>query len=65
MLNARLNPDAKNPPNGATSDAKVAMTRQWIWKGAYWIVGADRPSWGSVLQSQVVMVVLTVDSMRC
>ena len=31
MLKARLNPDAKNPPNGATNDANVAMTRRWKW----------------------------------
>lgn len=28
ILKARLNPDAKKPPNGATMEAKVAMTRE-------------------------------------
>jgi hypothetical protein len=44
MLKARLKPDAKNPPNGATSEAKVAITSAWIWNGAHEIDGADRPS---------------------
>lgn len=44
MLNALLKPDAKNPPKGATRDAKVAMTRQWIWKGAYGTVGGSCPN---------------------
>jgi len=31
MLNARLNPDAKNPPKGATSEAKQARNRRCNW----------------------------------
>jgi hypothetical protein len=53
MLNARLKPEAKKPPNGATSEANVAITKLWIWKGAYWIVGAARPSWSSVEINQI------------
>lgn len=37
MLNARLNPEAKKPPNGATSEAKMAMTTQCSWKGFHGI----------------------------
>jgi hypothetical protein len=29
MLNARLKPEAKNPPKGATSEAKHDMKRRW------------------------------------
>lgn len=29
MLNVRLRPDAKKPPNGAINDAKEAMARMW------------------------------------
>lgn len=31
MLKALLKPEAKNPPNGAASEAKDAMTRRWKW----------------------------------
>lgn len=34
MLKARLKPEAKKPPKGATREAKMAMTMQWSWKGA-------------------------------
>lgn len=34
MPNARLKPEAKNPPKGATSEAKMARTMEWSWKGA-------------------------------
>lgn len=34
-LNARLKPDAKNPPKGATSEAKTAMIMACSWKVAY------------------------------
>lgn len=36
-LKARLKPEAKKPPNGATSEAKMAITMAWNWKGAYGI----------------------------
>jgi hypothetical protein len=29
MLNARLKPEAKKPPKGATRDAKHDMKRRW------------------------------------
>ena len=29
MLKARLNPEAKKPPNGATSEAKHAINKRW------------------------------------
>lgn len=34
ILKVRLSPDAKNPPNGAMSDAKVANTSMWPCIGA-------------------------------
>lgn len=33
ILKARLNPLAKNPPNGPMSEAKVERAMLWIWKG--------------------------------
>jgi hypothetical protein len=38
MSKARLKPEAKKPPNGATSDAKHAMNNRWNWYGVYDIV---------------------------
>ena len=43
MSKARLKPDAKKPPKGATRDAKVAITRAWNWKGAQGIAGKVVP----------------------
>ena len=43
ILNARLKPEAKNPPNGATREAKKANSRRWSWYGAYGIVDTVRP----------------------
>lgn len=34
ILNARLNPEAKNPPNGPSVHAKSAITNEWICTGA-------------------------------
>ena len=34
ILNARLNPLAKNPPNGARVEAKSAITNEWNCTGA-------------------------------
>lgn len=44
MLNARLKPDAKKPPKGATRDAKVARTTACSWNGAHGIDVTDRRS---------------------
>lgn len=33
ILNARLKPLAKKPPNGPMSDAKEERETLWIWKG--------------------------------
>lgn len=38
MLNVRLRPEAKKPPNGAMSDAKVDMTKIWNCMGDVVIV---------------------------
>lgn len=38
MSKARLKPEAKNPPKGATSDAKQARKKTWYWYGANGIV---------------------------
>jgi hypothetical protein len=43
ISNALLKPLAKNPPNGATSEANAAMINEWIWNGAYGIEGISRP----------------------
>ena len=32
-LKARLKPLAKNPPNGAMSEANIAITQPWKWIG--------------------------------
>jgi hypothetical protein len=37
MPKARLKPEAKKPPNGATSEAKAARTTAWSWNGAHGI----------------------------
>ena len=42
MSKARLNPEAKNPPKGATRDAKQDMKSRCHWYGAYVIVVTDR-----------------------
>ena len=34
ILNALLNPEAKNPPKGAHTLENTAMTREWNWTGA-------------------------------
>ena len=46
MLNARLKPEAKKPPNGATSDANVASTTACSWNGAHGIDVTWRRSYG-------------------
>jgi len=43
MLKARLNPLAKNPPNGAMSEAKTESTMQCSWNGAHGIAPIRRP----------------------
>lgn len=35
MLKARLNPEAKKPPKGATREAKAARTIECSWNGAH------------------------------
>lgn len=66
MLKALLNPEAKNPPKGATREAKVAITKAWIWNGAHEIDGADRPSWFVSLQySRCALAVLTIVCKTC
>ncbi len=37
-LNVRFRPEAKNPPNGAIREAKVAKTRMWNCIGAIWTI---------------------------
>lgn len=51
MLKARLKPEAKNPPNGATRDAKIAITRIWMWYGAYGTVVTVRPSCTQIIST--------------
>ena len=41
---ARLKPEAKKPPKGATRDAKHARTRMCSWYGTYGIVVTSLPS---------------------
>jgi hypothetical protein len=51
MLKARLKPEAKNPPKGATREAKMARTIEWSWKGAHGIELNVLPVWGGIVVS--------------
>lgn len=42
MLNARLKPEAKKPPKGATSEANTAKTSRWKW---YCVYGIASTGW--------------------
>ena len=37
MRKALLTPDAKKPPKGAIREAKLAITREWIYAGEAWM----------------------------
>ena len=50
MSNARLNPEAKNPPKGATNDAKQERKKRWKWYCVYGMVSTACPSYARSIQ---------------
>lgn len=64
ILNARLKPLAKNPPNGPITEAKLDMAMEWSRNGYRWMVLQGMKNWWTNRQGEVTHLIHVISHIQ-